>query len=321
MLYQHLGKAGIKVSAVSLGSWRTFGADIDQDVTEACMVAAYEAGVNYFDGAEVYGQGAAEKAMGQVFRKYNWPRDTLVVSSKVIYIDDGPNQSGLSRKHVVEACNASLQRMGLDYLDLYFCHNSDANTPMEETVQTMDMLIRQGKVLYWGTSHFSIAQNLEAYAIAEATGMIAPTMCQPLYNMFERKRVEDELLPLFETKGMGSTVWSPLGIGVLTGKYNDGIPADSFVGRMDEEGRASFFPPDRQEKCRKLGALATELGIPQGHMALAWTLKNPHVSTAITGASSPDQVIDNVKAVDAIEKLTDDVMQRINEILEPSIDK
>ncbi len=315
MRYRKLGIAGIKVSEISLGSWRTFGKSVDQETTKACMVAAYENGVNYFDGAEIYGRGAAEEAMGKVFRKQNWPRDTLVISSKVIEIGDKPNQKGLSRKHLVEACDAALKRMGLDYLDLFFCHRPDPETPMEETVATMDELIKRGKILYWGTSMFSEAELMQAYGIAEAHNYHAPTMEQPKYNMLHRHHVEKELTRPIEQKGIGLTVFSPLQVGLLTGKYNDGIPEDSHFGRMDQEKQKQFITEERIEKCRKLADIAKELGIPQARLALAWCLKNKAVSTVLTGASRPEQVRQNVKASEDADLLTNEVMQKIEQII------
>ncbi len=315
MRYRKLGIAGIKVSEVSLGSWRTFGKSVDQETTEACMVEAYENGINYFDGAEIYGRGAAEEAMGKVFRKQSWPRDTLVISSKVIEIGDKPNQKGLSRKHLVEACDAALKRMGLDYLDLFFCHRPDPETPMEETVATMDELIKRGKILYWGTSMFSEAELMQAYGIAEAHNYQPPTMEQPKYNMLHRHRVEKELTRPIEQKGIGLTVFSPLQVGLLTGKYNDGIPENSHFGRMDQEKQKQFITEERIEKCRKLADIAKELGIPQARLALAWCLKNKAVSTVLTGASRPEQVRENVQASGDTDLLTTEVMQKIEQIL------
>jgi voltage-dependent potassium channel beta subunit len=315
MRYRNLGKAGIKVSEISLGSWRTFGKSVDQETTEKCMSAAYENGVNFFDGAEIYGLGAAETAMGKVFRKFDWPRDSLVISSKVMRIGDGPNQSGLSRKHLREECDAALQRMGLDYLDLLFCHRPDPETPLEETVATMDELIKRGKILYWGTSMFSAAELMQAYAIAEAGNYQPPTMEQPKYNMLHRHRVEEELSRPIEQKGLGLTVFSPLQIGLLSGKYNDGIPEDSHFARMDPEKRKKYINEENLEKCRKLADVARKLGIPQARLSLAWCLKNPAVSTVLTGASRPGQVEQNVKASKDTDLLTSDVMERIDGIL------
>jgi voltage-dependent potassium channel beta subunit len=316
MLYRRLGGSGLKVSAISLGSWRTFGLTVDQETTEACMRAAYEAGVNSFDGAEAYGRGKAEEAMGTVFRAMGWPRDSLVVSSKVIQVGDGPNQRGLSRKHLVEACDAALQRMGLDYLDLFFCHRPDPDTPLEETVATMHELILRGKILYWGTSMFSGAELMQAYGIARQYGYTPPTMDQPIYNMFNRNQVEQELQLPITAFGLGTTVWSPLDIGFLSGKYNDGIPPDSHAAQIgDAAARERFLAEDKIRKSKLLATVAGDLGISQARLALAWCLKNPAVSTVITGATRPDQVKENVRAADDIDLLDDTVMQQIEAIL------
>ncbi|MFW6152718.1 MAG: aldo/keto reductase [Verrucomicrobiota bacterium] len=315
MRYRRLGIAGIKVSEVSLGSWRTFGKSVDQETTEACMVEAYENGVNYFDGAEIYALGAAEQAMGKVFRKQKWARDTLVISSKVNKIGDKPNQGGLSRKHLVEECDAALMRMGLDYLDLFFCHRPDPETPMEETVAAMDELIKRGKILYWGTSNFSEGEIMELFGIAEAGNYQPPTMEQPKYNMLHRDGVEKELARPVQKKGLGLTVFSPLQVGFLSGKYNNGIPEDSHFGRMDPERRKKFISEEKLEKCRKLGDVARDLGMAQASLALAWCLKNKAVSTVLTGASKPEQVKQNVKASEDADLLTEDVMGRIEQIL------
>lgn len=315
MEYRKLGRSGLKVSAVSLGSWRTFGVSVDQATSEACMVKAYENGVNYFDGAEAYGRGKAEEAMGRVFRKMDWPRDTLVISSKVIRVGDGPNQGGLSRKHLVEACDAALQRMGLDYLDLFFCHRPDPDTPIEETAAAMNELIGRGKILYWGTSMFSGAQITQAHAVCRQFGYVPPTMDQCVYNMFKRDRLEEEIaLPIREL-GYGTTVYSPMDVGFLSGKYNEGIPEDSRAADMDEESRERFLDEEKIAKSRELAQVADDLGIPQARMSLAWCLKNPGVSTVITGASKPEQVEQNVRAAEDVELLTGEVMERIENIL------
>lgn len=316
MRYRRLGGSGLKVSEVSLGSWRTFGASVDQDVTEACMLAAYEAGVNFFDGAEVYAMGAAESAMGAVLRKHRWPRDTLVISSKVMRIGPHANQTGLNRKHLVEACDAALSRLGLDYLDLFFCHRPDPDTPIEETVRTMHELIQRGKILYWGTSMFSGAEIMEAHAVARQYNLTPPTMDQPIYNMFVRDQVERELALPIARHGLGTTVWSPLDVGFLSGKYNDGIPEGSRAAHMgDDDQRARFLAEHKIARSRRLAMVADDLGIPQARLALAWCLKNPAVSTVITGASRSEQVAENVRACDDVDLLDDAIMQRIEDIL------
>lgn len=320
MEYRRLGKSGLKVSALSFGSWVTFGQQIGDDVAEACMVAAYEAGVNFFDNAEVYAQGKSELVMGNILKKLGWARDTYCVSSKVFWGGDLPTQEGLSRKHVTEACHAAMKRLQVDYLDLYFCHRPDETTPIEETVDAMTNLICQGKVLYWGTSEWSAQQIMEAYAVARQYNLTPPTMEQPQYHMLHRERFEAEYRRLYSEIGLGTTIWSPLASGLLTGKYNDAAPSDTrtslkgyeWLKRMfeSEDGRA------RLEKVRQLAAVAADLGISQAKLALAWCLKNPNVSTVITGASRAEQVRENMQALDAVPLLTPDVMERIETILQ-----
>jgi voltage-dependent potassium channel beta subunit len=315
MKYRTLGRSGLHISEISLGSWTTFGQSVDQEATEQCMHAAYEQGINFFDGAEVYGLGAAEEAMGKVFKKTNWPRDTYVVSSKVIHFGKWPTQRGLSRKHLVEACEAALQRMHLDYLDLLFCHRPDASTPPEEIVHTMNELIRRGKIFYWGTSEFSADQLRALWDVAERDRLIGPLMEQTNHSMFHRHRVEKELRPLILEHGMGTTIYSPLAQGLLTGKYNQGVPEGSRAHRQDENWRKGFLSQERLEKVRSLAQLGEELGVSTAQLALAWCLKNPHVSTAIIGATRADQVRENAQAVEAVEKLDPSIMTRIEEIL------
>lgn len=322
MEYRRLGKSGLKVSALSFGAWVTFGSQLQVDNAKACMTEAYDQGVNFFDNAEAYAAGKAETIMGEVFKATRWRRDSFVVSSKVFFgstKERKPNQTGLSRKHVFEACDQALERLGIDYLDLYFCHRPDPETPIEETVFAMSDLIRQGKVFYWGTSEWSAQQIMEAYAVARQYNLIPPTMEQPQYNMFHRERFEKEYARLYSVIGLGTTVWSPLASGLLTGKYNDGIPEDS---RMNLSGyewlRDRLLGPEGQanlEKVKSLASVATDLGVSMAQMSLAWCLKNPNVSTVITGASRPEQVTENMKAVDVAEKMSDDVMTRIDGIL------
>ncbi len=314
MEYRKLGRAGLKVSAISIGSWRTFGQQVDEGATDACMRAAYEAGINFFDGAEAYGEGAAERAMGRVFKATRWPRDTIIVSSKVIRVGKRPTQRGLSRKHLVEACDAALQRMGLDYLDLFFCHRPDPDTPLEEIVHTMNELIGRGKIFYWGTSEFSATDLTELFAIAARDGLVGPTMEQTNHSMLHRSRVEGELAPLFARYGLGTTIYSPLAVGVLTGKYLDGIPPDSAVAKGGDWLRKGLTEA-RLAKVRALADVAGDLGMPLAQLALAWCLKNPDVSTAIIGASRAEQVVENAAAIEAVPKLTDEVMARIEDIL------
>jgi len=314
MHYRRLGSAGLKVSELSFGGWVTVGNQIGEDVSRQCILAAYEAGVNFFDNAEAYAGGKSEIAMGKALKELR--RESLVISSKVFWGGDGPNDEGLSRKHITEACRNSLKRMQVEYFDLYFCHRPDPNTPIEETVRAMDDLIHQGLILYWGTSEWSAQQIMEAYAVARQYGLNPPQMEQPQYNMFERERFEKEYARLYTQIGLGTTIWSPLASGLLTGKYNDGIPAGS---RATLEGyewiKKDIINPERVEKVRQLVPIAADLGCALAQMALAWCLKNPNVSTAITGASRVEQVRENMKALDVVEKLTPDVMDRIEQVL------
>jgi voltage-dependent potassium channel beta subunit len=323
MEYRRLGRSGLQVSALSFGAWVTFGKQVDDGVAEGCLRAAYAGGVNFFDNAEVYAAGRAETVMGALLEKLGWPRDSFLVSSKVFWGAErnGPNQCGLSRKHVLEACHAALRRLRVDYLDLYFCHRPDPATPIEETVRAMNTLIEQGKVLYWGTSEWSAAEIQEAMDIADALGLIAPTMEQPQYNLLHRARLEREYAPLFAGRhGLGTTVWSPLASGLLTGKYNDGIPADTRLNLAGMEWLRDRFTGDPQAwaatiaRIRALADLAAEAGMPLHHLALAWCLKNPNVSSVILGASRVAQVTDNLRALAAVPSLTDDLMAKIDAI-------
>jgi len=316
MNYRRLGSSGLKVSELSLGAWVTYGGQVGEDVTLECMSIAYDAGVNFFDNAEVYARGNAEVLMGNVIKKMGWRRESLVLSSKVFWGGKGPNDEGLSRKHILEACRNSLRRLQLDYLDLYFCHRPDPNTPIEETVRAMDDLIHQGKILYWGTSEWSAAGIMRAYAIAREHHLAPPQMEQPQYNMFHRDRVEKEYVPLYREIGLGTTIWSPLASGLLSGKYSKGVPEGTRATLKGYEWLLeSVITPERIEKAKQLEPVAAELGCTMAQMALAWCLKNPNVSTVITGASRPEQVIENMKAIEVAPKLTPSVMERIEGIL------
>jgi voltage-dependent potassium channel beta subunit len=322
MEYRRLGKSGLKVSVLSFGSWVTFGNQVDVDKAADCLRAAYDAGCNFFDNAESYAGGQSEVVMGKALKQLGWRRDSFIVSSKVFF-GSVPNpsqiQRGLSRKHVVEACNQALERLQVDYLDLYFCHRPDEETPIEETVRAMTELILRGKVLYWGTSEWSAQQIMEAYSAARQYNLIPPTMEQPQYHMFHRKRVEQEYRRLYETIGLGTTIWSPLASGLLTGKYNNGIPDDSRLNLPGYEWlRDRMTNTQGQgwlEAVRKLAAVADELGTTMPRLAIAWCVKNPNVSTAITGASRVEQVVENFAALDVVPLLTDDVMQKIDGII------
>ena len=322
MEYRRLGKSGLKLSAISLGSWVTFGRQLDVESVEECMIAAYDAGVNFFDNAEAYARGESEILMGKALSRLGWPRDSYVVSSKVFWgavANPLPTQMGLNRKHVVEACHQALRRLQLDYLDLYFCHRPDKETPIEETVRAMHDLVSQGKVLYWGTSEWSAQQIMEAYSVARQHNLTPPTMEQPQYHMFQRERFEVEYHRLYQEIGLGTTIWSPLASGLLTGKYNDGIPEDSRANLQGFEWlKERFLNEESQrqiEKIKELAVIAEELGTNMPRLAIAWCLKNPNVSSVITGSSRVDQLKDNLQSLDLIKDLTGDVMDRIDGVL------
>jgi voltage-dependent potassium channel beta subunit len=320
MKYRHLGKSGLQLSELSFGAWVTFGQQIDYKTAEQLMTIAYDSGVNFFDNAEAYASGQAEIVMGNIIKKQKWPRDTFVISSKVFWGGDLPNQEGLSRKHVIEACHAALRRLQVDYLDLYFCHRPDPDTPIEETVRAMSDLIAQGKVLYWGTSEWSAESILEAYSIAREQHLVLPTMEQPQYNMFYRENVERALTPLYHQIGLGMTTWSPLASGLLTGKYNQGDPGGTRISLRGYGWLRQEFERDetrqRIVKVKRLGKVADDLAITLPQLALAWCLKNGNVSSVITGASKPEQVHENMKATQFVDKLDDEVMLRVEAILQ-----
>ncbi len=316
MNYRRLGKAGIKVSELSLGAWVTYGGQVGEDGARECMTAAYEAGVNFFDNAEAYARGNAEVVMGNVIKKLGWRREKLVISTKLFWGGNGPNDSGLSHKHLIEGTNKALKRLQTDYIDLLFCHRPDPDTPIEETVRAMDVLIKQGKVFYWGTSEWSAADIVRADTIARQYGLTPPSMEQPQYHMFHRRRVEKEYAPLFKELGYGTTIWSPLASGLLTGKYNDGVPTDSRAALQGYEWlKETVITPERVAKVKQLRPVAGDLGCSQAQLALAWCLKNPNVSTVITGASRAPQVHENMKALEVVPKLTAEVMGRIEAVL------
>jgi voltage-dependent potassium channel beta subunit len=316
MEYRRLGKSGLPVSALSFGTWLTFGKQIDDATADELMSVAYEHGVNFFDNAEIYARGKSELVMGTILKKKNWDRDSYIVSSKVFWgylgTDARPSQKGLHRKHVVEACEQALRRLQLDYLDLYFCHRPDKQTPIEETVWTMHNLIQQGKILYWGTSEWSAQEIMEAHMVAKENHLIGPAMEQPQYNLFERAKVEVEFDQIYQTMGLGTTIWSPLASGVLSGKYNDGFVDNT---RLSMKGldwlKESSLTGDRVAKARVLGQLARELGMSLPVLAIAWCLKNPRVSTVILGASKVAQLKENFVALEAQQKLTPEVMEKI----------
>jgi voltage-dependent potassium channel beta subunit len=320
MEYRYLGRSGLQVSALSLGAWVTYGGQVGEEVAHECMEAAYEAGVNFFDNAEAYASGQAEIVMGNVLKKMGWKRSDLVISTKVFWGGDGPNDTGLSRKHIIEGINASLDRLQLDYVDLVFCHRPDLFTPVEETVRAMNYLLDQGKAFYWGTSEWSSEQIMESYGVAKREHLTPPLMEQPQYNMFHRQRVEVEYSRLYQEIGLGTTIWSPLASGLLTGKYNDGIPEGTRVTMEGYEWLRERFESEeirnQIEKVKKLSSIAEDLDCSMAQLALAWCLKNPNVSTVITGASRGEQVTENMKALDVAEKLSEDRMNQIEAILE-----
>jgi voltage-dependent potassium channel beta subunit len=316
MLYRRLGKSGLKVSALSFGSWVTFGQQVDNSVAESCLKTAYDAGINFFDNAEVYANGQSEEVMGAILSKFGWSRDTYIVSSKVFWGGELPNQTGLSRKHVIEACQAALKRLRVEYLDLYYCHRPDPETPIEETVRAMDTLIQQGKVLYWGTSEWSAQEIMEAYSIARQYNLTPPTMEQPRYNLLNRERVENEYARLYESIGLGTTIFSPLAAGILTGKYLNGIPDDS---RLSIENMA--FLRDRWDRyfengiatvLETLESIARKIGANLPQLGIAWCLKNSNVSSVILGASKPEQLENNLASLNFLDTLDEDLMGEID---------
>jgi voltage-dependent potassium channel beta subunit len=320
MEYRLLGRSGLKVSALSLGAWVTYGGQVGEEVAYDCMTAAYDEGVNFFDNAETYANGNAEIVMGNVIKKAGWKRSDLVVSTKIFWGGEGPNDTGLSRKHILEGTHASLKRLQMDYVDLIFCHRPDIYTPVEETVWAMNQVIQQGKAFYWGTSEWSATRIMEAYGVARREHLIPPLMEQPQYHMFHRQRVEAEYAHLYQEIGLGTTIWSPLASGLLSGKYNQGIPQDS---RMNLKGyewlRKRLETEESRQMIQKVGqlsAIAADLGCSMAQLAIAWCLVNPNVSTVITGASQAGQVRENMKALDVVRQLTPDVLERIEGILE-----
>lgn len=320
MEYRRMGKTGLQLSVLSFGSWVTFHKQIDDSISDELMGIAYDAGINFFDNAEVYAGGESEKMMGRVLKKKNWDRTSYTVSSKAYFgwrgKENKPNQTGLSRKHLTEACHEALQRLQVDYLDIYFCHRPDKTVPIEEVVRTMNTLIEQGKVLYWGTSEWSGVEIMEAHRVAAQLNLIPPSVEQPQYNLLERSKIENEYLGIFNTVGMGTTIWSPLASGLLTGKYNNGIPEDS---RFALEGfdwlKDRWMADDKLSRVKKLSEFAGELGASVATLSLAWTVKNPNVTTTILGATKKEQLTENLKALEVLPKLTPEAMQRIDDIM------
>lgn len=321
MQYRRLGKSGLQLSALSFGAWVTFGKQVGRSLARDLLAMAHDHGINFFDNAETYNNGVAETLMGDVLADLRFPRDSFCVSSKVFFgaVDNPlPTQRGLSRKHVIEACHQALQRLRVEHLDLYFCHRPDPDTPIVETVAAMDTLVRQGKVLYWGTSEWPAEAIVEAHRVARENHLYAPVVEQPQYNLLHRERVEQEYAPLYDAYGMGTTIWSPLASGLLSGKYNNGVPDNSRLAQPGYEWlREAILEHggDRIEKVRRLAPIAADLGVSMAQMAIAWCLVNPHVSTVMLGASKLEQLEQNLAALDVVAKLDAGVMARIGEVL------
>lgn len=321
MEYRQMGRSGLQLSVLSFGSWVTFHKQINDNSADTLMGIAYDNGINFFDNAEVYALGESEKMMGRVLKAKNWDRTSYTISSKAFFgwrgKNNKPNQTGLSRKHLTEACHEALQRLQTDYLDLYFCHRPDKKTSIEEVVLTMNTLIQQGKILYWGTSEWSGVELMEAHRVAQHYRLIGPSVEQPQYNLFERHKLENDYLEVFKNVGLGTTIWSPLAAGLLTGKYNNGIPEGS---RLAIEGfdwlKERWVMQDKIDKVKQLQTLANELGCSLPALSIAWCIKNPHVTTAILGATKQEQLLDNLTALQAVEKLTADVMAKIETIMQ-----
>lgn len=320
MEYRNLGKSGLQLSILSFGSWISFSKQINDKVVDELMGIAYDNGVNFFDNAEVYAHGESELMMGRVLSKKNWDRTSYTVSSKAFFgwhgKENKPTQMGNSRKHLTEACNEALKRLQVDYLDLFFCHRPDKKTPIVETVWAMNTLIQQGKILYWGTSEWSGVEIMEAHRAAEQYKLIGPTMEQSQYNLFERDKIENEYLMIFNTVGMGTTIWSPLASGLLTGKYLSGIPSGSrFALEGFEWLKDRWAVEDKLSKVNALNEYCKKLGVDMAPLSIAWCIKNPNVSTAILGATKKEQLYANLKALDVLPLLTEEVMNNINDIM------
>jgi voltage-dependent potassium channel beta subunit len=316
-----MGKTGLQLSVLSYGSWVTFHKQVGDTVADELMGIAYDNGVNFFDNAEVYALGESEKLMGRVLKGKAWDRTSYTVSSKVFFgwrgKENKPNQTGLSRKHITEACHEALQRLQVDYLDIFFCHRPDKGVPIEEVVWTMNILIQQGKILYWGTSEWSGVEIMEAHRVAQEYRLIGPSVEQPQYNLLERHKVEVDYSTIYKTVGLGTTIWSPLAAGLLTGKYNEGIPEDS---RFALEGfdwlKDRWVVDDKLAKVKELTRFAAELDVPVATLSIAWCISNPNVTTAILGATKKEQLLENLKAIEVLPKLTPDVLQRIEDIMQ-----
>jgi voltage-dependent potassium channel beta subunit len=317
MEYRNLGKAGVKVSELSLGAWVTYGLQFGVNEAKAIMAAAYDAGVNFFDNAEAYAAGEAEIIMGKALKELGWARKDYLISTKIFWGGDGPNDHGLSYKHIIEGTHNALKRLQLEYVDLIFAHRPDPETPIEETVFAFNQVIREGKAFYWGTSEWSAAEIMRATDFARRNNLRPPSMEQPQYNLLHRQRFEEEYAPLYKELGYGTTTWSPLYSGLLTGKYNQGQIPKGSRGDLEDFAWLKKSPQNEAKLvvARQLSEVADDLGVSMAQMSLAWLLKNPNVSTVITGASKVSQVEENMKAVEVKDQLTDDVMARIDEII------
>jgi voltage-dependent potassium channel beta subunit len=319
MEYRQTGNSGLYLSELSFGSWITFGNQIDKALSTKLMHTAYDAGVNFFDNAEVYAHGKSEEVMGEILKASNWSRDSYLVSSKVYFGKGGklPTQRGLNRKHIVEACHDALKRLQVDYLDLYFCHRPDKGTPIAETVWTMHQLIMQGKILYWGTSEWSAQEIMEAHRVAAQHNLIGPIVEQPQYNMLHRDKVEVEYSQIYKTVGLGTTIWSPLASGILTGKYNDGFASDTRLGREELDWlKALIYTEENIEKVRKLTVLAKDLGLSMAQLAILWCNANPNVTTVLLGASKVGQLEENLAALNHKDKMNSEIMEEVERILD-----
>ena len=319
MQYRRLGKSGLQLSVLSFGSWVTFQKQIDDTIADELMSIAYDNGINFFDNAEVYSLGKSEEMMGRVLKNKNWDRTSYVVSSKAFFgwrgKENKPNQTGLSRKHLTEACHEAMKRLQVDYLDLYYCHRPDKNTPIEEVVFTMNTLIEQGKILYWGTSEWSGVEIMVAHRVAQHYRLIGPTMEQPEYNLFNREKIEKDYVEVFKNVGLGTTIWSPLASGLLTGKYNDGIPEGTRLAIPGFEWlKDKTFVEAKLNIVRAYQKIADELGVSMAALSIAWCIKNTNVSTAILGATKKEQLTENFKALDVLPLLNEEVMKRIDEV-------
>ena len=312
MEYRRLGSSGLKISELSFGSWVTFVNQLNQKSAMDCMAYAYEQGVNFFDNAEAYAAGQSEILMGIILKKLRWSRDSYIVSSKVFWGGELPTQRGLSKKHIHDACNAALNRLQLDYLDLFFCHRPDPDTPIIETVRAMNDLITQGKILYWGTSEWSAEDIITAHKEADKYGLVGPSMEQPQYNIIHRERFENEYKKLFKKYGMGTTIWSPLASGILTGKYNKKIPVNSRFTVKGYEWLSESIQEVDFKKVEKLIKLSNDLNMKPSQLAIQWCLKNDNVSTVILGASKLSQLKENIKSNHFKNKVTDEVVSEIN---------